>query len=220
MNSTLKTAAAWQDARAIVEAAGLQPYERPQAKSWDALRACNYVLRHVPRTVPLLDAGGSPGYSHLSSWLAHYGFTVDVINLELHGDWTEADGRVRFRRGDATRSGYPDASFGAVTCLSVIEHGVALEPFFAEMRRVLVPGGYLIISTDFWQAPIDTSGKHAFGHPVRIFAPEGIEEMITIAGRHGFQRTGVVDYRCHERVVCWLGFQYTFIDFALRLWPA
>jgi SAM-dependent methyltransferase len=216
MNSTLKHAREWQEARAILQAAGLCPYERPPAKSWDALRACNFVLQHLPRCRPVLDAGGSPGYSHVSSWLARYGFAVDVINPAFKDDWVDLSTKVRFRCLDATRSGYPDGHFAAVTCLSVIEHGVPVQPFFAEMRRVIAPGGYLIISTDFWHEPIDTGEKQAFGHPVKIFTPSGVEALIDAAEEFGFQRTGVLDYRCEEQVVCWLGLRYTFIDFALR----
>jgi len=219
VNGTLKSAAEWREARDIVRAAGLQPYEKPAAKSWDALRACNLLLASVPRTRPVLDAGGLPDYSYISSWLAHYGFSVDVITLGIRDDCDAHHGRVRFRRGDATRSGFADATFGAVTCLSVIEHGVAIEPFFAEMERILAPGGYLIVSTDFWETPVDTRGQTACGAPLHVFTPPEIEEMLTMARKYRLHPTGIIDYRCQEPVVEWFGVHYTFIDFALQRWP-
>ena len=199
-----------------MQAAGLTPYERPPAKSWDALRACELVREKATRTRPVLDVGGVPGYSHISTWLARYGFEVDVINPALERELTSPDGRVRFTRGDGMGTRFPDAHFAAATCLSVIEHGVELDPFFREMHRILVPGGHLVVSTDYWHEPIDTGDRRKFGAPVRIFTREDIEGIVARAEAHGFGRTGVIDYRCEEKTVEWLGLEYTFLDFALR----
>ncbi|HEY1365855.1 MAG TPA: class I SAM-dependent methyltransferase [Gaiellaceae bacterium] len=198
-----------------MEAAGLTPYERPPAKSWDALRACDFLKRNVAVPGPVLDVGGVPDYSHVSSWLAHDGFDVEVINPRLEREFTADDG-VRYTRGDGTSTPYPDGHFGAATCLSVIEHGLPLDEFFAEMRRILVPGGYLVISTDFWHEPIDTGDREKFGAPVRIFTRDDVEAIVERARLHGFRPTGMIDYRCEEATVEWLGLRYTFLDFALR----
>jgi SAM-dependent methyltransferase len=199
-----------------VQAAGLPPYERPPAKSWDALRACNFVLQNAARTRPVLDVGGVPGYSHISTWLAHHGFEVDVINPALEREFSAQGGRVRYTRDDGTGTRFADANFAAATCLSVIEHGVELDPFFREMHRILVSGGYLLVSTDFWHEPIDTGDRRKFGAPVRIFTREDIEVIVARAEAHGFGLTGPIDYRCEEKTVEWLGLEYTFLDFALR----
>jgi SAM-dependent methyltransferase len=163
-----------------------------------------------------LDVGGVPDYSYISAWLAHYGFEVDVINPAFDKDFRDHGGMVRYRKGDGTRTPYPDQCFGAAVCLSVIEHGVDLDSFYREMHRVLAPGGYLLISTDFWSTPIDTGGRRKFGAPVRIFTPQDIDDMIALAMQRGFQATGLIDYRCEEKTVEWLGLEYTFIDFALK----
>jgi SAM-dependent methyltransferase len=216
MNGTLKHNSEWQEARAIVEAAGLPAYYKPPAKSWDALRACNFILSNVSHLHPVLDVGGVPNYSFISSWLAHYGFRVDVINPVFTKDSFDANRKIRYLRGDATKCACADCHFGAVTCLSVIEHGIPLEEFFREMHRVLIPGGYLIVSTDFWHEAVDTGNRCAFGVPVRIFMPQDIQQIISQAIQCGFQPTGVIDFRCVETTVQWLGLEYTFIDFVLR----
>jgi SAM-dependent methyltransferase len=216
MNGTLRRSGEWREADALVKAAGLPPYIHAPAKAWDALRACNFILAHLSREDPILDAGGLPEVSPIARWLARHGFHVDVINPELPDDFTDPDDDIRYLRGDATDSPFADCRFGAVTCLSVIEHGVPIDPFFTEMHRILRPGGYLIVSTDFWHEPIDARGRRCFGSPVRIFTPEALRGLIQRAASHGFQATGVVDYRCEEAVVQWLGLSYTFIDFALR----
>jgi SAM-dependent methyltransferase len=54
---------------------------------------------------------------------------------------------IDFREGSAYGLPFPDATFGLITCIEVIEH---LErPFegLAEVRRVLAPGGFAIITT-------------------------------------------------------------------------
>jgi SAM-dependent methyltransferase len=199
-----------------VQAAGLPAYDLPPAKSWDALRACDFLRENVETPGPVLDVGGVPDYSHVSTWLAHWGFEVDVINPRLDEDVAALGGRVRFTRGDGTHSPYPDARFPAAICLSVIEHGVDADAFFREMRRVVVPSGYVLVSTDYWREPIDTGDRVKFGAPVRVFTRDGIEELLAQAREHGFHATAPIDYDCEETTVEWLGLRYTFLDFALR----
>jgi SAM-dependent methyltransferase len=199
-----------------VQAAGLPAYDRPPAKSWDALRACEFLRDNVDPPGPILDVGGVPDYSHVSTWLAHWGFEVDVINPALQADFMTHDGRVRYTKGDGLHSEYPDSRFPAAICLSVIEHGVDADAFFREMHRVIAPGGYVVVSTDYWCEPIDTGDRTKFGAPVRIFTRNGIETLLMQARASGFHPTGSIDYDCEETTVEWLGLQYTFLDFALR----
>src|SRR3546814_3514491 len=70
---------------------------------------------------------------------------------------------IRFSVQDLTRTDYPDAFFQAVTCVSVIEHNVVLAGFCAEMRRILGPGGLLLVSTAYWSEPVDCTGTFPYG---------------------------------------------------------
>jgi len=54
-------------------------------------------------------------------------------------------GEFRQVGGDST--GFPDASFDIVVCSDVIEHVEDPQATLLEIRRLLVPGGHLIIST-------------------------------------------------------------------------
>jgi SAM-dependent methyltransferase len=119
---------------------------------------------------------------------------------------------------DLTRTSFPDASFDAIACLSVIEHGVPLDAYVREMARLLKPGGLLVTSTDFWCESLDTAGQEAYGVPIRIFTPAEIEAWLAQAAEVGLVQTGPVDLGCEERVVTWAraNLRYTFLNVVLE----
>jgi SAM-dependent methyltransferase len=190
------------------------PLHRDVPKNWDALGAVGTVLRTVGREAAVLDAG-SARYSAILPWLRLYGL-CDLVgnNLEFGAD-VRRDG-VLFRYGDITATDFPDGRFDAVTCMSVIEHGVPIEPFLAESARIIRPGGVLVIATDYDQDPPDTSGLTAYGKPVRIFSPEEIRDLVATAGRHGLRLRGELALEHSERPVHWnrTRLSYTFIRLA------
>ena len=127
-------------------------------------------------------------------------------------------GPIRYLPGDLTRTPFPDENFDAITCLSVIEHGVPLPDYFREMYRLLKPNGLLITSTDYYPTPIDTRGKVAHGTPIRIFSKPEIQAALELARSVGFQNTGDVDLECDEKPIRWepFGLEYSFVLFTLR----
>jgi SAM-dependent methyltransferase len=222
--AVLATAADWQ--RAAAEARRLRlPLHHDRPKNWDALGAVAAVLSLADdgsRTARVMDAG-SARYSSVLPWLRLYGLggapeSLLGINLEF-GDPVHRDG-VTFRYGDVTATGLPGASLDAVTCMSVIEHGVPVEGFLAESARVLRPGGVLCVSTDYDQAPPDTTGLQAYGTPVRIFGPDDMRELVAMADRRGLELVGELEPAlAHtERPVHWTrtGLDYTFILLTFR----
>lgn len=215
----------WETAAAEARRLRL-PLHRDKPKNWDALGAVAAVLELADdgsRTARVMDAG-SARYSPVLPWLRLYGLgsvpgSLLGINLEF-GGVTRRDGVV-FRYGDVTATGLPDGSLDAVTCMSVIEHGVPIEPFLAESARVLRPGGVLCLSTDYDQSPPDTAGLTAYGTPVRIFDPEQIRDLVAAADRVGLELVGNLTPEAlahRERPVHWarLGLDYTFILLTFR----
>ncbi len=222
----LQDAAEWR--RAVAEARSLRlPLHRDRPKNWDALGAVATVLDLADdgsRTASVLDAG-SARYSPVLPWLRLYGLgsgpsRLIGINLEF-GKPVRRDG-VLFRAGDATATGLADASLDAVTCMSVIEHGVPLRPFLAECARILRPGGVLVVSTDYDEDPPDTTGVTAYGTPVHIFSPAEIRSFVADAATLGLALVGDLDEPgalAHpSRPVHWkrTGLDYTFVLLTFR----
>jgi SAM-dependent methyltransferase len=192
------------------------PLHRDRPKNWDALGAVATVLDSCGTQARVLDAG-SARYSPVLPWLRLYGLSDLVgVNLEF-GRPVQRDGVV-FQYGDITDTGFPEGRFDAVTCMSVIEHGVPIEPFLAESARILAPGGVLVVSTDYDQDPPDTTGITMYGRPVRIFDPAQITDLVAAAERHGLHLMGELRLAHTERPVHWkrTGLDYTFVRLSLR----
>lgn len=203
----------------IVEALGLTGHHDAQ-KNWDTLKSFSILLEHLGTGEAVLDAGSS-GNSAILRWLHNTGFQ------QLHACDVRSKGHnyvltdVHFSEQDITRTTYADGSFSAVTCISVIEHGVPLAPFFREMARVLKDGGWLLVSTDYWDAGVDTSGIYPYGEAfgeMHVFTREELVELQRLAESCGFECPPSFDPTCRERAVRWerVDRDYTFVFLAFR----
>lgn len=214
-NGTLKTRAEWE--AASINAKKLQvPLHRGAEKNWDHLAAVSTILQNTDRSACILDAGAEI-YSNVLPALFLYGYR-ELYGINL--DFTDATrrGAIRYMPGDLTRTPFANGFFDAITCLSVIEHGVPLRNYFEEMYRLLKPNGLLITSTDYYPTPIDTRGQSAHGTPIRIFTKPEIEDALKLAKSVGFVQTGSVDLECEEKPIRWeqYGLDYSFVIFTLR----
>jgi len=180
-------------------------------KNWDALGAVSTVLDRLGSDIRVLDAGAAR-YSSILPWLRLYGVR-ELVGNNLEFTRSTHHGPVRFEPGDITSTHYRDGWFDAITCMSVVEHGVPLDGFAAESARILRPGGLLVLSTDYDQEPPDTTGKTAYGVPVKIFGPEDIRQFVKTAEGHGLDLVGELRLEHADRPVHWkrTGLDYTFI---------
>lgn len=98
-------------------------------------------------------------------------------------------------RADGTALPLRRQTFGLVTSFETIEHLREPDRFLAELRRVLVPGGTLVLSTPnaLYTKPVD--GRPANPFHVQEFTPSELDDLL----RPHFQNIRLLGQRCHAR---------------------
>lgn len=126
-----------------------EPYLEPILR-WFRIRR---VISHIPKSAVVLDVGcgRSAAFLKAISPRIKQGFGVDFKvneNIEISNIETL---QVRLE----SQLPFKDASFDVVTMLAVLEHIENEEQILAEIHRVLVPGGKLILTVpSIWSQPI------------------------------------------------------------------
>jgi SAM-dependent methyltransferase len=214
-NAPLRSREQWKRATATMLDLHLVTHS-DSPKNWDTLAALATILKQGTPDSHVLDAGAE-FQSALLPCLYLYGYR-HLLGINLIFKKSYRRGNILYKFGDITRTDLKPDTFDFVTCLSVIEHGVELEEFFREMARLLRPGGTLIVSTDYFPTPIDTSGLHAYGNPIHIFTRQEIERAVELAGRFGLELNDSIQFDCTERPVTWKAFNlnFTFYYFTLK----
>ena len=214
-NATLKTPHEWKQATDQVKRLGL-PLHEDLPKNWDSLAALDLILGCTTTNARVLDAG-SALYSVILPWLFLYGYKR-LIGINLLFKSRLKRGPITYEFGDITRTDFGPGTFYAITCLSVVEHGVDLDLYFREMARILKPNGVLFTSTDYYEFPIHTAGKVAFGVPIHIFTREEVVDALQLARRYSLEPTTPPDLSCIDKPIYWKEFdlRYTFLNLTLR----
>lgn len=109
---------------------------------------------------------------------------------------------------------YPKAQHLCVTCISVIEHVEALEPFVHALGSVVAPGGLLFLTTDCWDREGEEDQAHFHWMRRRIYTPGSWKRLGEhFCEQYGFYFFGVQDW-------IWNGIQlygsYSLCSMALR----
>ena len=135
-------------------------YELDRAKSIDTAKewkaAINDLVSHMREPgLRALDVGTGPG--QLAFYLAQAGFAVTGIDLspgmiEQARQKAEEQGLgINFQVGDGEKLPFADDSFDLVVSRNLIWTLPDPEAAVKEWRRVLKPGGRIIISDGYWQ---------------------------------------------------------------------
>ncbi len=195
---------------AIVKRLGL-PVRSDQSKNWDSLIAYKQIVEKFPKDANILDAGAEV-YSSILPWLFLTGYQHLYGNNIIFKNRFKR-GTILYDYGDITKTDFPLNFFDAITCLSVVEHGVELDQFFKEMSRLLKPGGILVLSTDYYETSIETKDKFEYGHQIKIFNKNDIRDMINQASKNNLNLITDQDLNCAEKPVHWerFGLEYTYV---------
>jgi SAM-dependent methyltransferase len=214
-NGALQNRSEWEEATRTGRELRL-PLHRAPEKNWDHLAAVQAIVSTCPKSAVILDAGAE-FYSNVLPALFVYGYR-HLYGMNLSFTDPARRGPIRYLPGDITHTGFSDSFFDAITCMSVIEHGVPWQLYLEEMHRLLKPGGILITSTDYYPEPIDTMNRYAHGAPIKIFSRQEAESMLSTAQGCGFETTGPINLNCTERPVRWdaYGLEFSFLIFTLR----
>ena len=156
------------------------PYDPRSEEHWaEAARIADYVA-HLPaagegRGRPqVLDIGPGDGWPALPVAAARP--DADIVGVDPAAERCRVSAEnarrlglpnARFLRGDAARLPFPDAHFDLVTAASALEEAADPPAVFAELRRVLRPGGALRASYQDWT--IDAAGWES------VLAWDGVE---------------------------------------------
>ena len=139
------------------------------------------AARFIADGARVLDVGGGNLFPPLVEFLRERGFRyayLDVDPLCVEGSRNLArslglEGAV-FEHGYNDALPFPDASFDAIFSSHCIEHSIDLARTFAELNRVLAPGGNLLMAVPFgWE----DNPEHPY-----FLAPEDWISLVTDAG--------------------------------------
>jgi SAM-dependent methyltransferase len=172
----------------------------------------------------VLDTGC--GASIFPIYLADQGYRVSAIDLQPPFGLDARHGlAVEYVQGDLCRLPWPDASFDAVFCISVIEHlgHGRVEQALKEMRRVLKPGALLLLTTDYYERADATLWYEGPGESFAVdwgFFDEPLLQKYFL-NAEGFRVDGEMDLtvdwpETHETMRRFHGYPYTSVGIALR----
>ncbi|MDQ0025360.1 GT2 family glycosyltransferase/SAM-dependent methyltransferase/glycosyltransferase involved in cell wall biosynthesis/predicted nucleic acid-binding Zn-ribbon protein [Variovorax paradoxus] len=108
-----------------------------------------FLARELCRGLDVMDVASGEGYgAALLAQTAKSAIGVELSRETVaHAEREYATGNLRFIEGDARRLPVPDASLDAVVSFETLEHFYEHDAFFEEVRRVLRPSGFLLVST-------------------------------------------------------------------------
>lgn len=184
-------------------------------KSWDVLTTINFLETHVNKDESILDIGCYA--SEVIVALHKLGYS-SLTGADLNPNLKNMPYQdvIRYEISNFMSTKFPDASFKAITSISVIEHGFDSHSLLKEMSRLLVPGGYFTASVDYWPDKIDTTDTKFFGMDWKIFSRDEVIEFVDEAADYGLFPVAEMMYESRDKPIDCAGKQYTFAWLALE----
>ena len=178
-------------------------------KSWDVLETLNFIEQHVQKNEPIMDIGCYA--SEIIVALHKSGYT-NLTGADLNPDLKKmpCQDSIRYENTNFMQTPFADASFKAITSISVIEHGFDGQALLKEMSRLLQPDGYFIASFDYWPEKIDTTGIKFFGMEWLIFSKQDVADFVSQAAGFGLTPVGELHFEGQDTPIECGGKKYTF----------
>jgi SAM-dependent methyltransferase len=178
-------------------------------KSWDVLLTLDFLSDKVAKDQPILDIGAYA--SEVIVALHKLGFT-NLTGADLNPKLKKMpfSDSIRYEITDFLHTPFDDASFQAITSISVIEHGFDAVALLGEISRLLMPNGYFIASFDYWPDKIDTTGIKFFDMDWLIFSKADVQALIDQASLYGLSPVGDLEFEADEKPINCADKDYTF----------
>lgn len=169
----------------------------------------------------VLDCGAGEGYgpallAEPASFVVGLDYSMEAASY-ARSKYADADG-PRFLQGDASSLPFVNDSFDTLCCFQVLEHLDDAPGFLFEARRVLKPGGELILTTPnrLW------AGTGPNPHHVLEYSADELQEVMEIVfpdvemfGVSGSHR--VMQYRARNRKIVGRMMKLDFLGLRYRL---
>jgi SAM-dependent methyltransferase len=186
-------------------------------KSWDVYEAAQLIAGRLKPQEAVLDMGAFG--SEILLILDAMGFN-NLKGIDLNPDVARMprSKKIEFSQRDFYKTGYPAASFKAITSISAIEHGCDVRKLLEEVSRLLAPGGIFVGSTDYWPEKIQTDDVQMFGLDWKIFSASELEEFFRVGQELGLRPLGICDFSAKPEkppIHC-AGKDYSFALFAME----
>lgn len=192
-------------------------------KNWDANIFCKELV-NLDRDSKVLDAG-SGKRAFLAKIATEMGFKhVDSIDIDNLSEETSKEyPGINHYFAPIEKSGLPENNYDVIGLLSVIEHVKSDKVVIEEISRILRPGGKLLLSTDFWPQPIDTTGIYPYGKDapeMRIYNLNTVrslfdllEEQNFVIPKQAFDLLQQSSQKLKQKVIHWdrVNRSYTFL---------
>lgn len=178
--------------------------ERRRKVAGRRFKSITRLLGKKPADSRLVDVGCSRG--QFVDFAAQAGFAAEGVEPAKHIAATARESGLNVHTGLLEDQHYPDAVFDVATLFEVVEHLREPLPLLQECRRILKPGGVLVISTgnvaswtvgamgDRWDYfHIEKDGGH-----ISFFNPKSIAILAAVCG-FNIERIETSRVKFHEK---------------------
>ncbi len=186
-----------------------------ELKSWDVLKTIQFIESNISKSEPILDIGAFACEILCILHSLHYSNLAGVDLNPRIKNMPHADA-VHYEVADFMHTRFESASFQAISAISVIEHGFNSNLLFAEVSRLLRPGGYFIASFDYWPEKVATTGISFFGLDWTIFSEQDVRTLFEDAGSYNLAPIGESDLASREMAIKCANKEYTFAWMVLQ----